>query len=708
MFIFKAVIAVMADVTPSKELALKIWTAMCLVSSMIMVAWAIKSKLLMKKAQDEAWHMPMYSKAQSTFRSRDDYTGKQISNRNRSGNKYSLNRGQGKKKKPGSVPRWINLAFSCVDAFLKAVDHGASWFFGRKATAKKVSSKSIRHKAKLSKRLAKKGRHFKRYWGCTKEAKFKARQAAIAANRHWTTSYWQLKARENQARVYAETAARDAEEDEAFWNAMPSYEDNFSFMPGLVPKRSRCVCHGCERVDRTVVYQSQARPQQLSYAKAPASVIVPSRRTFFNAHVLLFLIGIAFGMLCVPATVMDLGDGSKSLIGKLPLFTGKRDDFIMWLAKFTALATMGAFAAAIAQNGDGSFGEKNCPKDQQEVDDITKDIADNPLSDTASARERAKRAADKEKLEIWKCNAKAFAAITLTMPNKLYRILAASNGLAHVAMQQLYHEYKPDNHMSRVEAERKYSSIWLNDNGNPRYLSQCFAEIAHQHPSAAADEPKKIAIILAAAPRMYQSILASQQLVLGAQCTAENLIQAMGVVYRQHGGGIHGGRNNNNNNNHELAMEAPGNRTKKCWNCNKAGHVSKDCRSPSTNNKYKPGNNNNNNNNGSSNTRSQRDVVCDECGMRGHKRDRCFCLAANAHRRPANWRPPAGYRGGNSGAGDEQGQASLDHGGDDCNGYELMMCQLTFAQHKEFFMIQTFGLVIPVLRLVPTWHGQHD
>jgi Zinc knuckle len=181
---------------------------------------------------------------------------------------------------------------------------------------------------------------------------------------------------------------------------------------------------------------------------------------------------------------------------------------------------------------------------------------------------------------------------------------------------------------------------------------------------------------------MYQSILASQQLALGAQCTAEDLIQAMEVVYRQNGGGNHGGRNNNNNNNHELAMAAPGNRTKTCWNCGKNGHVSKDCRAPRTNNKYKPGNNNNNN--GSSNTRSQRDVVCDECGMRGHKRDRCFCLAVNAHQHPANWRPPAGYRGsGSSGAGDEQGQVSLDHSGDDCNGYELMMCQLTFAQHKD-------------------------
>jgi hypothetical protein len=216
-------------------------------------------------------------------------------------------------------------------------------------------------------------------------------------------------------------------------------------------------------------------------------------------------------------------------------------------------------------------------------------------------------------------------------------------------------------------------------------LSQRFAEIMHQHPDAAADEPKKIAIFLSAAPAMYQSILAAQQLALGTQCTSEHLIQAMEVVYRQRGGGNHGGRINNNNNNHELAMAAPGNHMKNCWSCGKNGHVSKDCHSPRTNNKYKPSNNNNNNNGnrGSSNARSQRDMVCNECGMRGRTRDRCFCLAVNAHRRLASWRPPPGYCGGGSGAGDEQGQASLDHGGDGCNGYELMMCQLTFAQHKD-------------------------
>jgi hypothetical protein len=50
------------------------------------------------------------------------------------------------------------------------------------------------------------------------------------------------------------------------------------------------------------------------------------------------------------------------------------------------------------------------------------------------------------------------------MPNKLYRIITASEGLAHVAMQMLYHEYKPDDHMLQVKAEHKYFAIRLNDN----------------------------------------------------------------------------------------------------------------------------------------------------------------------------------------------------------------------------------------------------
>jgi hypothetical protein len=207
----------------------------------------------------------------------------------------------------------------------------------------------------------------------------------------------------------------------------------------------------------------------------------------------LLLVGIILMLLCAPITAMDLGDGTKSLIGKLPPFSGKKDDFIMWLAKFTALATMGAFAVSIARNTDGSFGEANCPKTEAEFNTLD-----------------ATKADEKLKIDAWKRNSKAFAALTLSLPNKLFRIIAASNGLAAEVMRLLYQEYKPDDNISWVEAERKYAAIRLSNNGDPRYLSQRFAEIAHQHPHAAADNAKKVGIILSASPMIYQSVITSQ------------------------------------------------------------------------------------------------------------------------------------------------------------------------------------------------------
>ena len=197
------------------------------------------------------------------------------------------------------------------DKLVDAVDNGVAWIFGgTKRTVKKISSKSIRHKAKLAKRKAKRGRHYKRYWGCTKEAKYNARRDAIAANSHGEYMYWRRKAYEEENYVVLDPLYEvDEAEDEAFWEAMPAYQDDFSFMPGLVPKRTCCSCKGCMRDNQTVLVSNQ---DQVTYAKAPVSVVAPTcTKSFFNMHVLLLLIGIAFGMLCVPAVAMDLGDGSK-------------------------------------------------------------------------------------------------------------------------------------------------------------------------------------------------------------------------------------------------------------------------------------------------------------------------------------------------------------------------------------------------------------
>jgi hypothetical protein len=117
---------------------------------------------------------------------------------------------------------------------------------------------------------------------------------------------------------------------------------------------------------------------------------------------------------------------------------------------------------------------------------------------------------DKDKVDAWKRNNKAFPALTLCSPNKHFRFISGAKGHAGTVMKNLFNEYRPQDHMSLVEADRKYEGIALNENGNPRYLEQRFAEIEAQHPTAAAGDAKKMSIILRVAPVRYQALLATQ------------------------------------------------------------------------------------------------------------------------------------------------------------------------------------------------------
>ena len=125
---------------------------------------------------------------------------------------------------------------------------------------------------------------------------------------------------------------------------------------------------------------------------------------------------ISFGI--VPAEAMDFGDGNK-MTSKLPLFTGQKSQFVIWLAKFIAVATWGKFYAAITQHADGSIGEANCPVDQAAAD---------ALGDTD---------VDKKAKAAWERNNRAVAALTLCLPDKLYRLYAGAV-LASEIMKELF------------------------------------------------------------------------------------------------------------------------------------------------------------------------------------------------------------------------------------------------------------------------------
>jgi hypothetical protein len=93
---------------------------------------------------------------------------------------------------------------------------------------------------------------------------------------------------------------------------------------------------------------------------------------FLSGHFVFVLVGFYLCFFCAPAEAMDFGDGEKGLSSKLPQFTGSKNDFVMWLATFTAVAMMGMYVAAIQQNIRPTniskyFGEKDCPKSMSEA-----------------------------------------------------------------------------------------------------------------------------------------------------------------------------------------------------------------------------------------------------------------------------------------------------------------------------------------------------
>lgn len=421
-------------------------------------------------------------------------------------------------------------------------------------------------------------------------------------------------------------------------------------------------------------------------------------------QVLLFLIGLSWWIAYCATQVkaMDAddggGDGSRNT-NRVPLFTGKKNDFVMWLMKLMAVATFGNFGMAIQKNVDANgvvtWGEAECP-----INDIA----------AAAAKRAADAAPTDADLQVpvaaWKRNNKAFATLALALPKSLFRILAGAGGLASSVMFQLHAEYMPNDRISHVEADRRYDAIYLDVNVHPRHLRSLFAQIQAEYPQAAADEAKKMSIIFRVAHQSYASVLAGAQTMHGNACTSERLLEAMETLYRQQHG-VHDAPTNNPPRPHrrgeagmaairrrsEVGMAAPGaNANGVCYNCGQSNHRAAQCRAPFSNFRFRPNNPAGGRGNapaaaggggrgiGNGAGHNNRNQICGECGGRGHSTDRCFCLAANASRRPTGWQFPPGYQPRRQ----EQGHANVDVNGD---GFELLLCHLAGDGSSDELML---------------------
>ena len=138
------------------------------------------------------------------------------------------------------------------------------------------------------------------------------------------------------------------------------------------------------------------------------------------------LMAIALLLLATQASAMEAENG-KGIMGKLPVFTGRKDAFVMWMAKFMAVATMGYYIEAVSYNEITKvWGEPDCPKTMAEANALSSGVP-----------------AEKLKIDMWKRNSKAFAALTLCMPDKHFRFIAGAKGMAGEVMKALFHEYRP-------------------------------------------------------------------------------------------------------------------------------------------------------------------------------------------------------------------------------------------------------------------------
>jgi hypothetical protein len=190
---------------------------------------------------------------------------------------------------------------------------------------------------------------------------------------------------------------------------------------------------------------------------------------FASGQFILFMVGLVLWMLLQAVNATDADNGSCTTT-KIPLFSGKKAEFTMWIIKFTAVATIGNYGLALHRNvaADGtiSYGEAACPADKA----------------AATAAELAALANLNDALlqvpvATWKRNNKAFATLALALPKSLFCILIGVHGIASEVMQLLYAKYMPQDRILHIKADHRYDSICLDEHMHPCHLCSIFAQI---------------------------------------------------------------------------------------------------------------------------------------------------------------------------------------------------------------------------------------
>ena len=192
-------------------------------------------------------------------------------------------------------------------------------------------------------------------------------------------------------------------------------------------------------------------------------------------------------------------------------------------------------------------------------------------------------------------------------------------GEAHLIVQGFLSQYYPSDRMSSVELYNQLYKLKMKDNDDPTKLFNKMARCLNMAPEVQVDETQLVTMIISKLPKEYVSVVHEQTSKQGSKMTRQTLLKELFSYYRLLKT-LKGSPANQEEEEEEDTDEdtevALASYQRKCFKCDKPGHIAADCKAKGKVTRYN----------------------CNNCGLRGHKEEDCWELAKNAGKRPAGWK----------------------------------------------------------------------
>ena len=239
------------------------------------------------------------------------------------------------------------------------------------------------------------------------------------------------------------------------------------------------------------------------------------------------------------------------------------------------------------------------------------------------------------------------------------------SGKAHLVMEALMEQYEPKDRISRVEMRTRLNNVKLSAGENPKAMFEQLAAIdnAYKNREQHVEEDDMVAVVLGQAPKMYTTVLTTEQRIRGDNLKLKDLELAMNAQWRISGAGVNA---NEDDNGTELGLSSF---TGTCYKCKKSGHKAYQCKAGGSGSSNQDGRN-----------KKSFNGKCNNCGKKGHKKVDCWDMEENRSKRPQGYQ--VGNNGNNAGSSQEHAAASVSS-----NNVEFLLVsggQMTFPDSPRF------------------------